>query len=111
VPQPHPQHAEQRRQLIQTLLAVRREHVTPFIPTAFGTQVKPLGSMAFCATWRLGEASLSAWVNFGETEVGISQPPASLAIWLHGDGVDCEALYGGTLYGARALVCLENHSD
>jgi malto-oligosyltrehalose trehalohydrolase len=110
VPQPDPQHAGQRRQLIRTLLAVRREHVTPFIPTAFGTQVKPLDSMAFCATWRLGAASLSAWVNFGDAEVSVSQPPASSATWLHGDPADREALSRGTLPAARALVCLENDS-
>jgi maltooligosyltrehalose trehalohydrolase len=99
---------ERRRTLVRELIALRRKHVAPHIEEARSLGAGALGAQAFFASWSIGGASLTLFVNLGDADVAVDQPPSSSAAWLHGDAADVASLSRGLLPARRTLACLES---
>ncbi|KJV33139.1 malto-oligosyltrehalose trehalohydrolase [Luteibacter yeojuensis] len=97
-----------RMALVQRLIALRAKHVAPHIDAATSRRAEALGEKALVASWSLGGGTLTLYVNFGEADVAIAQPPSPAAAWLHGDAADIASLSRGLLPARRALACLES---
>jgi 1,4-alpha-glucan branching enzyme len=99
---------EHRRLFIRDLVAVRHKYVAPYIDDARSLGAEPLGERAFKASWSLGGQALTLFVNLGDTDVTIAQPPSPSAAWLHGDAAEIASVSRGLLPARRAVACLES---
>jgi malto-oligosyltrehalose trehalohydrolase len=108
IPQREPDAGERRRLLIRQLIAQRQKHVAPHIDDATSLGANAIGERAFVAAWMLGGHPYTLFVNFGDTDVTIAQPPSPSAAWLHGDAADVASVSRGLLPARRAVVCLES---
>ncbi len=99
---------EKRRALVRELIALRRKHVAPYIEEARSLGAHALGAKAFVASWALGGASLTLFVNVGDDDVVVDRPPSPSAAWLHGDAADVASVSRGLLPARRTLACLES---
>ncbi|MET0256394.1 MAG: malto-oligosyltrehalose trehalohydrolase [Luteibacter sp.] len=99
---------EARRQLIRELIAQRARHVAPYIEEARAAGAQALGERAFVAAWTLGSRTLTLYVNLGDIDVTIAQPPSASAAWLHGDAADIASVSRGLLAARRTVACLES---
>jgi malto-oligosyltrehalose trehalohydrolase len=101
--------AEVRMALVRRLIALRARHVAPHIDTAASKAAVALGDKALMASWSLGNTgTLSLFINLGDTDAAVTQPPSPAAAWLHGDAADIASLSRGLLPAHRALACLES---
>jgi malto-oligosyltrehalose trehalohydrolase len=99
---------ETRRQLIRELIAQRARHVAPYIEDARPAGAEALGERAFVVAWTLGSRTLTLYVNLGDIDVTIAQPPSASAAWLHGDAADIASVSRGLLAARRTVACLES---
>ena len=82
---------------MQTLLAVRRDHVVPGIPECRSAGVQILGKSALLARWRLGTgAILAIAVNLGDEKPDLPQPSGD-TIFETPVGAWDAAMYGALL--------------
>jgi len=98
---------QRRRELVRALIAVRQKHIAPYIESARSVGAEALGDSSLRAAWSLGHATLTVFVNVGETDVAVP-PPSPSAAWLHGDAADVASLSRGQLPARRTLACLES---
>jgi malto-oligosyltrehalose trehalohydrolase len=109
IPAHDSERAEVRMALVQRLIALRARHVAPHIDTAASKAAVALGDKALMASWSLGNTgTLSLFINQGDTDAAVTQPPSPAAAWLHGDAADIASLSRGLLPAHRALACLES---
>jgi maltooligosyltrehalose trehalohydrolase len=108
IPERDIQGGDARMALVQRLLALRAKHVAPHIDTATSKGADAVGEEALVASWSLDGGTLTLFVNFGEADAAIAQPPSPAAAWLHGDAADIASLSRGLLPARRALACLES---
>ena len=101
-------HGDARTALVQRLLALRARHIAPHILGASSKGTEAIAEKTFAAHWSLGGGTLSLYVNLGDTDATLAQPPSPAAAWLHGDAADIAALSRGLLPARRALACLES---
>jgi malto-oligosyltrehalose trehalohydrolase len=99
---------ERRRLFIRDLIAVRHKYVAPYIDDARSLGAIALGERAFRASWSLGGQALTLFINLGDTDVTLAQPPSPSAAWLHGDAAEIASVSRGLLPARRALACLES---
>ncbi|MET4677138.1 MULTISPECIES: malto-oligosyltrehalose trehalohydrolase [unclassified Luteibacter] len=99
---------EARRHLLKELIAQRNKHVAPHIGEATASGAEALGDRAFRAAWKLGAATLTLYVNLGDTDITIQQPPSPSAAWLHGDAADVASVSRGSIPARRTVACLES---
>jgi len=98
---------QRRRELVRALIAVRQKHIAPHIESARSVGAEALGDRSLRASWSLGHATLTVFVNIGETDVPVTAPSPSAA-WLHGDAADVASLSRGVLPARRTLASLES---
>jgi malto-oligosyltrehalose trehalohydrolase len=98
---------QRRRELVRALIAVRQKHIAPHIESARSVGAEALGDRSLRASWSLGHATLTVFVNVGETDVPVTAPSPSAA-WLHGDAADVASLSRGVLPARRTLASLES---
>ncbi|MEX1826685.1 malto-oligosyltrehalose trehalohydrolase [Luteibacter sp. CQ10] len=108
IPECDPAHGERRRELVRELIALRQEHVAPYLDDARGLRADALGERAFVASWSLGARTLTIFVNLGDTDVTLERPPSPAAAWLHGAASDIASVSRGAIPAGRALACLES---
>jgi maltooligosyltrehalose trehalohydrolase len=99
---------EHRRLYIRDLVALRHKYVAPYIDDARSLGAEALGERAFKASWSLGGQVLTVFVNLGNTDVTIVQPPSPSAAWLHGDAAEIASVSRGLLPARRTVACLES---
>ncbi|NID14201.1 malto-oligosyltrehalose trehalohydrolase [Luteibacter yeojuensis] len=108
IPVRHDAAGERRRVFVRELIALRHKHVAPHIEEARSLGAGALGERAFFASWSLGGASLTLYVNLGDADIAVDRPPSPSAAWLHGDAADVASLSRGLLPARRTLACLES---
>lgn len=75
VPQPDISVGRRRFRLYQSLLALRRERITPHIPGACSLSARAIADKAVIARWRLGNgANLTIAINLGAELVSCLAP-------------------------------------
>ncbi|QWT21192.1 malto-oligosyltrehalose trehalohydrolase [Bacillus sp. NP157] len=108
VPEPDAALGAARNELVKRLIALRSKHIAPHLDDATSRGAEALGEKALRAAWTLGGGTLSLYVNLGDVDVTVAQPPSPAAAWLHGDAADIASLSRGLLPARRALACLES---
>src|SRR5690606_6296060 len=69
--------AREWRKLYRDLLAIRREHITPWLDTAKTETAVALGKAGAMGSWRLGRGrQLTLYCNLSDEAVDIPKPPA-----------------------------------
>lgn len=117
IPASFGEQGEPATEWVRDLLALRREHIVPFLAGCrpLGAQVlgdETRGDAAVLARWQLGERRLTLIVSLGEAAIP-SLPadahPTALAQTLFDSGGVRHALATGTLPGHAFIALLEPH--
>lgn len=83
-PSPGPD-AESWRQLIATLLRLRRDNLAPHIDGAGSLGARAIGAKSVQAAWRLGSKTYTVAVNLGEAAAPLCPAPAGPPLVVVGD--------------------------
>jgi maltooligosyltrehalose trehalohydrolase len=78
-PRPDPRLGKRRFRFYQSLLALRREHISPHIPGAHSLSARAIADKAVIARWSLGNGSiLTIAINLGDEAVDCLAPSEPL---------------------------------
>ncbi|RAK52228.1 malto-oligosyltrehalose trehalohydrolase [Phenylobacterium deserti] len=79
-PEPGPD-AESWRALVGSLLALRRDHIVPYLDEARSLGGVALGPKAVQAAWSLGDQRLTVALNLGDEAVTLKDPPQDAPVF------------------------------